>query len=177
MSFLKPPAPANLTCSITYRDEAVYAEALAHLAERYGAIDATSDAYDFSSISGHYDSEMGGTLAKRIVSFERLLPRDRFIAAKLFAIEIEERFSVDGKRRVNLDPGLLTMENFLLSTGKNHSHRIYLGEGVWAEVTLLFTKHATIQDLPWTYRDYLRDPAAPFLLSLRGRYKQKLALL
>ncbi len=177
MSLLKTPVPANLTCSVTYRDEAVYADAMAHLVERFGAVDATSDAYDFSSISGHYDGEMGGPLTKRIVSFERLLSRERFTAAKLFAVGIEDHFSVDGKRRINLDPGLLTMENFLLSTGKNHSHRIYLGEGVWAEVTLLFTKHATIQELPWTYRDYLRDPAAAFLLSLRGIYKKKLAAL
>lgn len=177
MSLLKPPVPANLTCSVTYRDEAVYADAMAHLAERFGAVDATSDAYDFSSISDHYDAEMGGPLVKRIVSFERLLSRERFTAAKLFSVGIEDHFSVDGKRRINLDPGLLTMENFLLSTGKNHSHRIYLGEGVWAEVTLLFTKHATVQELPWTYRDYLRDPAASFLLSLRGIYKKKLTAL
>ncbi len=177
MSLLKPPVPANLTCSITYRDEHIYADALALLVEHYGAVDAASDIYAFSSISGHYDGEMGGPLVKRIVSFERLLPRDRLAEAKRFATGLEDHFAVDGKRQINLDPGLLTMENFLLSTGKNHSHRIYLHDGVWAEVTLLFTKHATIQELPWTYRDYLRDPAAAFLLSLRGIYKKKLAAL
>ncbi len=153
------------------------ADALAFLTERYGPLDVTSGVYDFSAISNHYDAEMGRPLTKCIVSFERLLPRDEFLAAKLFTVELEHRFSVAGKRRVNLDPGLLTMENFVLATGKNYSHRIYLGNGVFAEVTLLFTKHGTIQELPWTYRDYLRDPAAAFLLSLRPRYKEKIESL
>lgn len=174
MAFLKHPAPANLTCSITYRDAALYEEALRLIEKSYGPRDAESDPYDFSAISSHYDAEMGGPVMKRIVSFERLFPRERLAAVKLQVTEIEQRFAVDGGRRVNLDPGLLTMENFVLATAKNHSHRIYLGDGVFAEVTLLFTKHATIQELPWTYRDYLRDPAAAFLLSLRDRYKKKL---
>lgn len=175
MAPLKRPAPANLTCSVAYRDAASCEEALALLEKAYGPRDAESEPYDFSSISSHYDNEMGGPVMKRIVSFDRLFPREGLAAVKLQATSIEQRFAVEGNRRINLDPGLLTMENFVLATAKNHSHRIYLGDGIFAEVTLLFTRHATIQGLPWTYRDYLRDPAAAFLLSLRDRYKRKLA--
>ncbi|HSA33824.1 MAG TPA: DUF4416 family protein [bacterium] len=175
MALLKRPAPANLTCSVTYRDAALYEEAVALLEQVHGPRDTESDPYDFSAISDHYDTEMGGAVMKRIVSFERLLPREHLAEVKRRVTELEQRFAVEGHRRVNLDPGLLTMENFVLATAKNHSHRIYLGDGVFAEVTLLFTRHATIQGLPWTYRDYLRDPAAAFLLSLRDRYKKKLA--
>ncbi len=174
MSLLRAPLPANLTCSISYHEERFFSEALIALTERYGPLDATSEVYDFSAISAHYDAEMGSPVMKRIVSFERLLPREEFAPVKVFAVELEKRFSREGKRQVNLDPGLLTMENFVLATGKNYSHRLYLGEGVFAEVTLLFTKDGTIQALPWTYRDYLRDPAASFLLSLRPRYKEKI---
>jgi len=174
MSLLKTPVPANLTCSIAYHDRSFFSEALTLLTDRYGPVDAVSDPYDFSAISSHYDAEMGHPVMKCIASFQRLLPREEIAAVKRTAVALEERFSVDGKRRVNLDPGLLTMENFVLSTGKNYSHRIYLGTGVWAEVTLLFTKNGEIQPLPWTYRDYLREPASSFLLSLRSRYKAKL---
>ncbi|MBO4699267.1 DUF4416 family protein [bacterium] len=175
MSELTNPTEANLTVSVMFRDENLLAEIRTILEKKYGKIDAVSEAYNFSSISPYYDPEMGEDIKKIIFSFKKTVPRDILANVKLFCVKIERKYSSSGKRLVNLDPGLLTLENFILATGKNYSHRIYLKKGVFAEVTLMFGKKNVIKELPWTYRDYLYEPARSFLLAVREIYREKRA--
>ena len=175
MSELTNPVKANLTVSVMFRDENLLAEVRSILGKKYGKIDAVSDAYNFSSISPYYDPEMGSDIKKIIFSFKKTVPRDILANVKLFCVKIEQKYSRNGHRLVNLDPGLLTLENFILATGKNYSHRIYLKKGVFAEVTLMFGKKNVIKELPWTYRDYLYEPARSFLLYVREIYRGKRA--
>ncbi len=62
----------------------------------------------------------------------------------------------DGKRQVNLDPGILSEERLILATGKNYTHRIYLRNGIYGDLTLIYGK-GSYRTLPWTYPDY-SDP-------------------
>ncbi len=168
MSLLREPKPAVLMFGLMYRDAALYETVKQLLSDRYGAIGSESDRYDFSGHSPYYDSEMGAGIQKRLIAVRPLFPRADIVEAKQYAVELEHRFSSDGKRAINIDPGLISEENFILSTGKNFSHRVYLRNGVYAEVTLLFVKGNKIQELPWTYRDYLKEPARSWLLSVRA---------
>jgi hypothetical protein len=177
MSELIEPVKANLTISVMFRDAALLAEIKDILEKKYGETDAVSEVYDFSSISPYYDPEMGSDIKKIVFSFKEPVSRDSLKDVKLFCVELEKERSVDGNRLVNLDPGLVTLENFILATGKNYSHRIYLGSGVFAEVTLMFGKKNVIKELPWSYRDYLYEPARSFLLEVRELYRAKRALL
>lgn len=177
MSQLKEPLPGNLTIAVMYRDTLLFENVKKELEERFGPVDIQSEAYSFSDISPYYDEEMGEGISKIVLSFRDLLHREKVKEVKLAAVEIEERYTQDGNRMINLDPGLVTSENFLLTTGKNYSHRIYLGSGVFAEVTLMFGKKGVIRELPWTYRDYLYEPARSFLLTVRSLWKQKTATL
>ena len=43
-------------------------------------------------------------------------------------------------RPLNLDPGYITLAKLVLASTKDHAHRIYLGQGIFAEVTLLFQR-------------------------------------
>ena len=140
MSELTEPVKANLTISVMFRDEVLLEEIRAILEKKYGKIDAVSEVYDFSSISPYYDPEMGSDIKKIVFSFKEPVCRDFLKDVKLFCVELEKKYSDNGNRLVNLDPGLVTLENFILATGKNYSHRIYLGSGVFAEVTLMFGK-------------------------------------
>jgi len=88
---------------------------------------------------------------------------------KHFTNHLEIELSRVGKRRVNLDPGLLSAERLVLATGKNYTHRIYLRDGIYADLTLLYEKGA-YRTLPWTYPDY-QDPS---LLHFLGALRQKL---
>jgi len=177
MSLLQEPGRGNLTISIMYRDEKLLEEVKDLLLKAYGEIDMESPHYKFSDISEYYDKEMGDGVYKVIYSFKNLIKREFVREVKLFAVELEQRYSIGSERQINLDPGLLTSENFLLTTGKNFSHRIYLGEGVFAEITLMFTKDNKIKELEWTYRDYLYEPAKSFLLKIRENFKFKLKQL
>ena len=177
MSELTNPVKANLTVSVMFRDADLLAEIRSILEKKYGRIDMISNTYDFSSISPYYDPEMGNEIKKIIFSFKKTVQRDILANVKLFCVKIEQKYSQNGKRLVNLDPGLLTLENFILATGKNYSHRIYLKKGVFAEVTLMFGKKNVIKELPWTYRDYLYEPARSFLLSVRENYREKRAVI
>lgn len=173
MSKLSTPLKVNLTISVMFRDPRQLDEVRGILEKKYGKIDAVSDVYDFSSISEYYDPEMGSGISKVIFSFEECIGRDELADVKLFCAALEGRCTEAGNRSVNLDPGLLSLENFILATGKNYSHRIYLRDGVFAEVTLIFGKKGVIRELPWSYRDYLFEPARSFLLEVRELYRKK----
>ena len=80
----------------------------------------------------------------------------------------------EGKRRFNLDPGLLTLGNFVLATGKNNAHRIYLAEGIFADLTLIF-RSRSYRPLEWTYPDYADAELIGILNRLREMYKCRLA--
>jgi hypothetical protein len=120
----------------------------------------------------YYTPEMGPGLVKRYLSFPNHLPPEALVDLKLFAMEQETRGAVQGKRRVNLDPGYIFSGGLVLSTGKFSGHRLYLGRGVWGELTLLYRNKA-FRGLPWTYRDYLSPEILEILRLMRQTYFQK----
>jgi len=156
-----------------------HARAEEALEQAFGPIDRHSDRYDFSHFSTYYDKEMGGRVWKYFVTFRRLMPMDSLVAVKLTIEKLQERFAAetqeDGvfRRTVNLDPGYVTGWNLVLATVKNHAHRLYLGRGVYGEVTLLFHKNA-FEPLPWTYRDYASPAVIDFFRQVRCDYLKQL---
>ena len=74
---------------------------------------------------------------------------------------------------MNLDPGLITAERLVLATGKNYSHRIYLGKGIFADLTLVFFK-GTYRPLPWTYPDYQDPRTIGMFNKIREKYLRDL---
>lgn len=146
--------PEKLVAGFIYNEDGAYREAAALVAGRYGEADFESAPIDFT-VTGYYDEEIGFPLFKRIVSYKKLLMPDKLAEVKVFTNSIEDRLrDSTAKRRVNIDPGLLTMGKFILATAKNHQHRIYIGSGIWAEVTLRY-REGGFAGWEWTYRDYL----------------------
>jgi hypothetical protein len=76
-------------------------------------------------------------------------------------------------RPLNVDPGLLSLGKFQLATTKDQSHRIYVGSGVYAEVTLRY-QEGTYRPWPWTYADYRLAAVGAFLQEAREYYKNRL---
>ncbi len=134
----------------------------------FGPIHARTPEIPFAFTS-YYTPEMGEGLLRSYMSFECLVCPDVLAAAKLASNAIESAFSRDGRRLVNLDPGLLTPHNLILASCKDFSHRIYLRDGVYGEVTLIFTK-GRFTVLPWTYPDYASEEVSTFFLSQREDY-------
>lgn len=176
MSTLKEPPPARLFMSILFhgsaepKDSAILMEAVELLQRRYGPLDTLSPILPFR-FTTYYQKEMGEPLWRRLLAFERLVPRDGLVDAKLFSADLERRFvDESGHRRLNLDPGLLSLESLVLATGKLNAHRIYLGRGVSADLTLLY-QNRRFAPLPWTYPDY----ASAELLAILHGMRQRLA--
>ena len=122
----------------------------------------------------YYNQELGTPIFRRILGFKELVSQDRLVDIKLRTNEMEKEFSLaDGRRVFNLDPGILNQERLVLATGKNFSHRIYLGKGIWADLTLIFQKKKW-QCLAWTFPDYATQEIQEELLRLRHEYKKLL---
>ncbi len=156
---------AKLFAAIMYSSEEACKKAIDELVKKSGAIDSESEVFAFN-FTDYYAEEMGDKLFKKFLSFRALINREELADVKLFTDELERKFSKEGKRQVNIDPGYVTVQNLVLATRKESQHRIYLGGGVFAEVTLAFKKNGCIY-FNWTYPDYRTKLACDFLLRAR----------
>jgi hypothetical protein len=174
MSLPRTPLPAKLVCSVLSADLAgLYPTVLTALEGLFGPVDFATEALPFP-FTTYYDRELGTPITRRFLSFARLMPQDGLAPAKLATNALEARLAeADGRRRVNCDPGLLTQERLVLATGKNFTHRVYLGQGIFADLTLVF-QAGTWQILPWTFPDYASPAMRDILTAIRDRYRQDL---
>jgi hypothetical protein len=140
------------------------------LEKKFGRIDAESDIWNFD-FTDYYQREMGKNLVRQFVSFKKLIDPGRLAHIKTSTNKIEEFFCrKNGTRRVNLDPGYITQSSLVLATTKAFGHRIYLGKGIFAEVTLRYQKGDFLPH-EWTYPDYRTDKYRNFFKKIRKIYK------
>ena len=140
MSIPHPPQRVKLTMSILCSREDDFVVAFREAEGAYGPADFVSEILPFG-FTDYYQREMGGGLWRRVVGFEPLVSPERMVPIKLWANGLENRhLDEQGGRRINLDPGYVAASKFVLVTGKDYSHRLYLGEGIYGEVTLIFQK-------------------------------------
>jgi hypothetical protein len=155
--------------SILCSREDDFASAFSEAEGQYGPADFISEPFPFH-FTDYYEREMGKDLWRRMVGFESLVSPEQMVAIKLWTNGVETRnFNERGGRRINLDPGYLAGSKFVLVTGKDYSHRLYLGEGIYGEITLIFQKGG-FSPLPWTYPDYSSQPLLGIINLLRKRY-------
>ncbi len=138
------------------------------LEEAFGPVDIISDPFPFS-FTDYYTGEMGEGIERSFISFSRLIPPDQLAAAKTLTDSIEMQYAEEGKRRINLDPGLITEASIILATTKNRAHRIAIGMSLYAEVTLIYQSKGFIS-FPWTYSDYRSSHVQEILLGMRKAY-------
>jgi hypothetical protein len=142
------------------------------LVQELGPIDEEIGPLAFNYTS-YYDSEMGPGILRWLWSFAKLVDRDALVGIKCLTNMVEQAYTVEGRRKFNLDPGLMTLGNFVLATGKNNAHRIYMGKGIFADLTLVF-RAGTYHPLEWTYPDYADRELIQILNRLRESYKCRL---
>ncbi|MFT5086388.1 MAG: hypothetical protein ACI906_002671 [Candidatus Latescibacterota bacterium] len=167
--YLEPAVPVAFVCALTVDGESIYQRALSELAARFGPIGGESDCYSID-VAGYYAQEMGVGLSKKIVYFEDLIDPAALAQCKLDAMDIERNLARSSGsqllRRVNIDPGLLSIESLVLATSKRAGHRICIAPSLYAETTLLYQK-GEYRPLPWTYLDYQSELVQHFLLERR----------
>ena len=136
----------------------------------FGPIEAQSPVMDFP-YTDYYDSEMGSRPVRYLLLFRNLVDPSTLSDIKTKTNNLEKQFAdAKGNRKLNLDPGILSLSNFILATCKDRSHRIPLKDGIYAETTLIYQDHG-FQTLPWTYADYRSDEIRTILKAFRDTYR------
>jgi len=172
MSEPRPVDSVKLLMSTIFTDGDLLKSILEVLSEHYGSIDFISDQMPFH-YTDYYTEEMGSPLARRFIFFDVLIPPESLPDVKLLANDVEHRFSVRGKRRVNIDPGYISQAHLILATGKGYTHRPYLRDGIYADLTLMY-RGKTFHSLPWTYPDYSAKPVIDMFNRIRSKYIMQL---
>ena len=172
MSHPRAPRPAKLVVSVLVADKALLPEVNRQLTSDFGEVELQSEWMDFG-FTDYYFPEMGSPLFRRMLVFRTLIEQQDLSRIKQTTNSVERAFSRNGRRQVNIDPGYLLLERFVLATGKNFSHRIYIGNNIYADLTLMFQK-GDFQTLPWTYPDYAAEQMQAFLMQVRKIYAMQL---
>jgi hypothetical protein len=158
--------PAKLVVGLLSSERNLLVQAQSALVEGFGAVTVKSPEIPFS-FTNYYEKEMGPGLTRQWVGFHGLVEPDQLSDFKSRTGLLEKRFrGPDGRRRVNLDPGVLSLHNLVLASTKGFAHRIYLRDGIYAELTLLF-QAGKFQPLAWTYPDYQTEICQKFMLHCR----------
>jgi hypothetical protein len=168
MSIPRKPKPAKLVVGMFMQDKPLLMETARILRTSYGPVDIVSPWLPFDH-TDYYAPEMGAHLFRRFICFDMLIQQDALPDIKCFTNDLEDRFSKGGKRLINIDPGYFVPERFVLATGKNYAHRVYLKAGIYADLTLTYRK-GRFHPLEWTYPDYAGKPIVSFLESVRDKY-------
>ncbi len=116
---------------------------------------AFSPVWEFITPKNYYYKEMGMPLFRQFYLFDKKIYPLDLVEIKLKAMELESIYSCQGRRKVNIDPGYISPNKFLLSTTKNYYHRIYLLKGIYLDLTLSYFQKRWHM-FQWTYPDFER---------------------
>lgn len=166
------PDPALLFIGIFYHKEAYFPEAKEKLKASFGEIAFESPAlpWDYSE---YYKEELGSPITRRFIFFKDVINPEALAGIKLLTNDLEQQLSSGGKRNINLDPGYLTPYQVVLASTKNYAHRIYVGKGIYAEVTLIHRDGRYCPHL-FTYRDYASDEYIQLFERARNFLKERM---
>lgn len=160
--------PVKLIIGFIYQDEAVFIKIKNKLIRKFGKIDFQSQEFNFCH-TDHYKVEMGEGLKKKFVSFAKLISLQNLSQIKLYTNRLEDKFSIDKRRQINIDPGYLDLAKLVLATTKDYAHRIFLSDGIFGEVTLTFRGNSFVYN-DWTYLDYRSSEYIAMFNQIRSLY-------
>ena len=138
----------------------------------FGPLEQVGPALPFT-FTRYYEPEMGAPLTRLFYAASTLVDPGSLGWIKTRTNELEERLAVQGNRVANIDPGLLCESRFTLATTKDSSHRVAVGGGIYAEITLVFER-GEFRPLPWTYPDYRSPEYRTLLRTIRDAYRRQL---
>ena len=172
MNAIKSRLPVKLVCALLFKDDRILIKTKTLLRRHFGSIDFESAVMPFAYTS-YYEGEFGKSLRRQFISFRRLIPAQGLNRIKIITNAIEKKSSLNKLRCVNIDPGYIELPRFVLASTKDYAHRIYLGKGIFAEITLLYQGN-TFKPWEWTYPDYRSGEYIAVLNTIRQHYAQQI---
>lgn len=171
---IKFPRRGKLIAGIMSSNLNFIEDAEQRLIKKFGKTDFESPLYPFIH-TDYYTEEMGEGIHKKFVSFSELVAVEDLPYIKIFTNDLEKRTLKEGKRQVNIDPGYLTHSQLVMGTTKAYAHRVYLKEGIYAELTYI-CKKKRLQPLDWTYPDFKDPSIILFFQKVRERYLKQVRI-
>ncbi len=168
----KPPA-GRLVVSVIHSSLDALADGLKALEKRFGRVQFETEGADCQDAE-MYREEMGSGLQRRFFSFDRAVWRDTLPELKATCHKIEAQFADRVRddfffRTINIDPGILSPTNLTMASHRELGHRVYLHDGVFAELALVYSRGHFVR-LPWTSPDYITPETIEFLTNVRGGF-------
>jgi len=172
MGQIKKYPPLKLIVGFIFKKDISFEQAKRILQRHFGKIDFVSQTLAFNH-TDYYCDELGQGLKRKFVSFQKLILPQSLTEIKILTNKIENKLSLKGNRQVNIDPGYLDLAKLVLASTKDFYHRICLGRGIFAEITL-FYKNKTFQPWEWTYPDYKTNEYIAVFNQIRKIYASQL---
>ncbi|GHT31519.1 GTP-binding protein [Planctomycetales bacterium] len=176
MGEIKQPQPVLLFTAVFSSEPDAFVWAKERAESKFGRIALESRMFQFNEFTDYYASAMGDILPKQLWAFEQLFDPAELPSIKRQTNDWEEEYKRSSgsplERPLNLDPGYLDLGKFILASTKDHAHRIYLSDGIFAETTLLYTRKQW-KALPWSYPDYQSAGYQQFLDECREYLKKQ----
>ncbi len=173
---LNEPKPVKLLVGILAADERARERAVEAIKEKFGKIDLVSQVWQFDN-TDYYVDELGDSPLRQFVAIEKLIDPGEIAGIKHATNEMEKELAgeleYELERPVNLDPGYVETSKLVLATTKNFSHRVYIGQNMWAEVTLMYIK-GKWKSFEFTFPDYKSGKYDSFLNKVRQRVYEQL---
>jgi len=168
MGKIAPAKPVKLIIGFIFQEKKSLAKARAALIRHFGSIDFESRAMPFT-LTDYYREEFGSGLKRVFISFKKLIFPQQISGIKTLTNKMEKKLSDGNKRLVNIDPGYLDSAKLILASTKDYVHRVYLGKGIYAEITLFF-QNKTFCPWQWTYPDYRSSEYIAIFNRIRAIY-------
>ena len=159
---MREPFVKRIT-GILYPDENLLNWSIDRLSEIWGSPELISSPVPFDK-TNYYD-EISPDLTRIFLCFPGLVNAGGLADWKHQAIEIEA-LSRKPVRAVNIDPGYVDGARLILASTKDHAHRIYLRDGIFAEVTMRY-RFRKWQSFDYTFPDFASGAYDDFLLKVR----------
>jgi len=177
MGKITPVKRVKLVIGFIFKEKKALAKSKSLLIKHFGSLDFESRVMPFK-LTDYYRDEFGSGLKRVFISFKKLILPQQLSAIKTLANKIEKKFTCANKRAVNIDPGYLNLAKLVLASTKDYAHRIYLGKGIYAEITLFYQGQGkTFRPWQWTYPDYRTEEYILIFNHIReiysGQTKQK----
>lgn len=176
MGEIKQAQRAKLFTGIITGYEALIDAVRKRMTERYGPVDIESAIIPFT-FTDYYRQVMGDHLLRKFLVFEKLIDPQEIGDIKRDTNALEDFFSATGEypvqRPVNIDPGYVVSGKLILATTKDYSHRVYLRDGIYAEVTMSY-KEGSYRPHPWTFPDFQTPEYIAFFNQVRQVYRRQI---
>ena len=173
---LTNPKPVKLIIGILAANQDALAAARKAIIDNIGQIDLASDVWPFTQ-TDYYKDQTGPNILRQFVAIDTLLDPGNLADIKHATNFLEQYLArllnLPLPRPVNLDPGLIEPSKLVLATTKNYSHRVYIGNKMFAEVTLIYEK-GDWRHFDYTYPDYKEPRYHDFFSKVRIRLLEQL---